>query len=591
MQPKPSLNHPSTLPSGERSQDWFQLGLRFLEHRSCLPLILVIAVGLRVGHILDIRSTIYFEHLDLDPEVFDLWGRQIAAGDWLGKQMFFVGPLYPYFLGIFYKTVGRNLLLLRLAQAGLGVTTCLLTARIGHRIFGRAVGNGAALLLCLYKPAIFYEAEVEKTVLAVFLFTLALLLFFRPTWFSRLLSGLFFGLSTIGRANLLILAPLFVLYLFVGRQTTDGKRRWLTAATPWLFGFLFVLSPVLVRNHHVGGEWAVTTSAGQNFYIGNNPLNETGGYCFLPFVRPTPLHEEEDFRTAAEVELGRTLKPGEVSRHFFQKAWAHVCDHPSFAAKMVLRKLILLLNDYELPDNQDMYFLASGSLVLRLPLLSFGWLLAPALLGLTRCLRNREAKLTASLLGLFFASIVAFFVQARFRMPLVPVVALFAASGLGWLVAQFRAWQLRRLVLAGVPMVGVSILSFSMPAGQDRTVSLALSLQNLAALHSRVGQYDRAVSEYERSLSLLPKNDAALRDLGVLYRTVGRLDKAAEVLDLCLATNPQHPDAWFQLGQVEQARGRLEHAARAYRQALVVSPQNHEAARALTGIGPPASSR
>ena len=75
------------------------------------PLILSVALAIRVGHISALRSTLWFDHLDLDPRYFDEWGSRIAAGDWMGSRVFFVDPLYPYLLGALYWLFGHHLLL------------------------------------------------------------------------------------------------------------------------------------------------------------------------------------------------------------------------------------------------------------------------------------------------------------------------------------------------------------------------------------------------------------------------------------------------------------------------------------------------
>ena len=73
-----------------------------------LPAVLVLAAILRVVHLIELRSTVYFENLDLDPASFDLWGQRIAGGEIVGERPFFVDPLYPYFLGGTYAVVGHS---------------------------------------------------------------------------------------------------------------------------------------------------------------------------------------------------------------------------------------------------------------------------------------------------------------------------------------------------------------------------------------------------------------------------------------------------------------------------------------------------
>jgi hypothetical protein len=308
------------------ANDWFLVG------------VVVVAAVLRLAHLHALRSTVYFENLDLDPQSFDLWAQRIAAGEWPGDSPFFVDPLYSYVLGGLYSVFGRSLLLVRVLQAGLGVGTCLIVALIGRRLLGAALGNAAALVLALYRPAVFYDGELEKTTLSMFLFAAAVLALLRPTARSRLLAGVLLALAGLARGHLLVLAPFITGWLLLERPGW-GRAAWRMPAC-FAVAFLAVLAPVVAHNHRAGGGWAVTTSAGQNLYIGNNPLNEGGSYCYLPFVRANALFEEEDFHAEAETRVGRPLDAAAVSRFWADEALAHVRAHPGPAARMLARKAV-----------------------------------------------------------------------------------------------------------------------------------------------------------------------------------------------------------------------------------------------------------
>ena len=156
-----------------------------------LVAVLALAAALRVTHVFALRKTPFFNHLQLDHRAYDEWAWEIARGDWLGTKVFFVDPLYAYFLGGLYALFGHDLLAARLSQAVLGVGTCALCAVLGRRVLGSAaLGNLAALIVALFVPAIFYEAAIEKTGLALFLFTLALALFFFDSLTAVALSGI-----------------------------------------------------------------------------------------------------------------------------------------------------------------------------------------------------------------------------------------------------------------------------------------------------------------------------------------------------------------------------------------------------------------
>ena len=170
--------------------------------------VLALAGVLRVVHVFALRETILFDHLQFDHLAYDQWAQEISHGNWLGTKVFFVDPLYAYFLGGLYLILGHDLMIVRLLQALIGVATCALTAILGRRVLGSAaLGNLAALIMAMCIPGIFYEAAIEKTGLALFLFTLALAFFLDERPFAVLFSGLVFGLAVLARGNYLLLLP------------------------------------------------------------------------------------------------------------------------------------------------------------------------------------------------------------------------------------------------------------------------------------------------------------------------------------------------------------------------------------------------
>ena len=126
--------------------------------------------------------------------------------------------------------------------------------------------------------------------------------------------------------------------------------------------------PATLHNRIAGGEWILTTSnAGQNFYIGNNPLNSSGEYQWLPFVDPNPKYEERDFAREAERRSGRKLGAAQTSRFWFSAALSWIRKEPAAWLRLSWRKLAAYWGAYEIPDNLDFYLYREGAPVLRLP--------------------------------------------------------------------------------------------------------------------------------------------------------------------------------------------------------------------------------
>jgi hypothetical protein len=119
---------------------------------------------LRLIYLAQIESIPLFYDLAGDGWTYDAWGKRIAAGDWLGEGVFYQAPLYPYFLGVVHLLFGPSLWPVRILQLVLGSVACALIFLVGDRLFSRAAGITAALVLACYAPAMFFEGLIEKSV-------------------------------------------------------------------------------------------------------------------------------------------------------------------------------------------------------------------------------------------------------------------------------------------------------------------------------------------------------------------------------------------------------------------------------------------
>ncbi len=88
--------------------------------------IFLLAFAVRLLHVWQIRAAPFFSVLMGDSRGYDEWARRIAGGDWFGHEVFYQAPLYPYLLGVIYTITGRSLLVVRIVQALIGSTSCLL---------------------------------------------------------------------------------------------------------------------------------------------------------------------------------------------------------------------------------------------------------------------------------------------------------------------------------------------------------------------------------------------------------------------------------------------------------------------------------
>jgi len=448
--------------------------------------IAAMALALRLIYIIQVGGSSLIVPEDLDPGFYFQWAKAIAAGDWIGREPFVQSPLYAYLLALWIRLFGAALTPILIAQSLVGVGTVVLTWMAGRRYFDGRRGAIAALLVALYGPSIFYEGMVMKTFLSPFLTILLALLFERaarlsaggagdapaeppvdapaaiaggrgPATGAFVAAGLVFGLLTLDRDNFIVLAPLLaILAVVLGGGWRRGRLR---AAAGFAAGAFLIIAPVTIRNYAASGEFVLlTTGGGEVFFIGNN-ADANGLYVPPPFVRPDPKYEHADFVDRASEIAGRALSPMESSWFWFREGMRFVTGEPLAWARLLSRKFIHFWNWYELPDNLDygimQYFspllgalnpalppagmatlsLPAGggvSMPVRLHLLStFGTLAPLGILGLALTWRRRRALLPLHVLLFgYMATVLLFFNFSRFRVPVVPILALFAAEGI-----------------------------------------------------------------------------------------------------------------------------------------------------------------
>ena len=105
-----------------------------------------------------------------DARGYDQWAQRLAGGDWIGTDVFYQAPLYPYFLGAIYALAGHDLMAVRIVQAVLGVALGG-AGRLRRGASGVAAGRrgGGRDPAGVYAPAIFFDGLIQKSVLDVLL--------------------------------------------------------------------------------------------------------------------------------------------------------------------------------------------------------------------------------------------------------------------------------------------------------------------------------------------------------------------------------------------------------------------------------------
>lgn len=529
-------------------------------HVSDVLLVFAFAFALRLAHVLAMRQSPYFDHPLVDAFTFHQAARSIAAGDGHPDKIFWQPPGYPYFLGLIYWAAGGvNFLAPRIVQAVLGALAAVLTAWIGARQFGRAVGIAAGLAVALYGTLIYFDGELLGVSLTVALQLggVALSLLASGAGRSRLLwlaAGAAGGLASLVTATSVVLVGTFAVF----------ARR----LAPWcLLGAMLAIAPATIRNLVKGGEpIPISWNGGVNFYIGNNPH-----YDEVVAVRPDIRWKD---LTAEPVRHGIWSKGG-ASNYFVRKVTEWARRDPLAFLQLQLRKVHLLLGGDEIFRNQAIYPARAYSPVLwallwKAPGIAFpfGVLVPLSLLGLG--VAWKRAPLLAWIVVIYAFANVAFFITARYRVPLVPYLAIFAAQGVRWFLVEAKR-PARAVVTTG--LVGVYALSNlgagPMPARMNSDAELALA----GSLHQE-GRLDEARRHYLLSLDERRDDPETWADLGALEMDLGRFGQAERAFEEALRIHPEEGGALLGMAALREREGRFQDAIALYERAAVANPKD-----------------
>lgn len=544
--------------------------------------IFALALAIRAVALWQLAGSVLLDTLIGDAINYDLWARELAGGNWLGDEVYFQAPLYPHFMAILYRLFDDGPFAVRCVQIVLGAGSCALLALAGWRWLSPAAGIGAGLLLAFYTPAIFGDLGIQKAGVSSFLVCLVLFLLSgvveRPKPARLAVLGLATGALALTRENALIFVV--VLAPWLALRPGGSRVRAVGGAALFVAGFALVLLPVALRNWHVGGEFHLTTSQfGANFYVGNNPSTD-GTYQPLVPRRGDPRVERQDVIDLAERAAGRALTPAEVSRWYTDRALDYIRSQPGDWLALLSRKLALSVNAVELVDSKDQYSHADRSVVMAMAgaLLHFGVLAPLAALGVWITWPRRARLLPLYLLfAAYTASMLLFYVFARYRVPLVPILVLFAAAGIAGL-PRFARSRPRGERAACLGLTAVVAIFCNWPLS-DPDYMRSVTHYNLGNELAAAGDVDAAMSRYRRAIFLHDENAMANHNLGALLARRGDLEGARLRYQRALEIAPGYARARAnlastheELGRSELARGEEALALEHFRRALELDP-------------------
>jgi len=497
--------------------------------------IFLFALGIRLLHLQQIQQhDPFFADPSVDPRMYHDWAVRISHGEWLGEEIFYLGPLYPYVLGLVYSVFGPSFLIAKTFQCVLGAMTCVGVFAVTREVFDRRAAVLAGLLASGYAMLVFYGGSLLIVNLQVPLMVLLVFLSLRglrdPTPMRWLWIGVVQGLAALARQTALLYAPLLVLWLAVGLGARLSLPRRLLLAVVFCLGVAVMIAPATLRNFAVSGDFVlVTSTGGYSLWQGNHPrAHGTFQPVVIDGVRlDDPLEMRSGYQRLAEEALGRSLQSSEVSTYWRQRTLDYVADEPAAWLRLEARKLAYLLNQGEVWSNRSHELSRAFSWVLSLPLPSFALTAPLGLAGLALSLRRwRMLVPLYSALSAYMAFALLFFVLSRYRMPFEVMLLPFA----GFVSVEFwdalRARRARRLALtAALLAIGTAVAFLPLPRP-----NLSMAYYNLGNKYRNQERWEQAIESYVQAMKIDRSNVSFWNNLAIALEGAGnRNPQAIEV--------------------------------------------------------------
>ncbi len=582
-------------------------------------LILLAAFAVRFVYLHQIESMPTFNYPIMDEKYHVDLARHINSQEGPVDEPFYRAPLYPYVLAALYRITAQSLYWVRFVQILLGSFLPLLVFGLGLVLFDRTVAFWSAAIAVFYPTFLYFDASLLITSLMVLLTTLLLWQLYRLqsnlTTRDAILSGLLLSLAGLARPNILLLGPALLIWVVLIAAPRFGpKRAWLRFVLIGLTAAVVVL-PVTIRNYVVADDFVlVSWQGGFNFYVGNN-RQASGWSATTAGIDPTWGGGYRDAITIAEQDEGRPLKRSEVSDYWYRRAWDEIRQAPASWVALQFKKVRLFLNGYEIPNNQDIYLAGQFAPILR-PLMfrrlvyfPYGLLAPLAVIGLVLSLgRWRTFLLVYLLMAAYVTSLLLFFVCARFRQPLIPILILFAVYGVTRLVDLLRKRQIKnvavlftflallllesnhdmldldphRTAAENHLLLGNSYLEQGDPSRAEREflesiaadAAFAQGYNNLGMLSANRKQFHQAAQYFEKALQADPMTVETYFNLATVQLDLGDHESAINVLLRAKQIHPYNDFVFLKLGMTYYEAGQLEPALRAAEQAMRLNPQS-----------------
>jgi 4-amino-4-deoxy-L-arabinose transferase-like glycosyltransferase len=392
----------------------------FLRSHRELLFIVGVALFVRLAAVIPVHAGGYTS----DEKEYVSMGRHLAHGgsfiDSNGERST-RAPLLPYALALIDRWLGESLVLPHIMGALIGTAIVILGYVLSMRVLGdHASALIASGVIAVYPGLMIYAGMLQTETLYTAFLLLAFLFAYRiidsGSWKDSVALGIVSGLASLTRVVFVGFLPLLLVMIWWEKRW-EGKAALLLlyACVVWMV----VLAPWTIRNYTIYHAWIPVSSGGGNTLLtGNNPF-ATGTW-------KSEAGFEEWYRQKAlehgvqNVERLNELQHSDVSRTI---ALEYMKDHPLKVLVLAMKKAYIFWIYPIAHTDSNVPLQAAIALV-------DGILLFGVAIGCVAIWdeRSRLMPIYGAII-FFFITQVVLHAEARFRLPLVPLLCLVFGQG------------------------------------------------------------------------------------------------------------------------------------------------------------------
>lgn len=584
----------------------------------------LLAIIVRVAYVAEDKTGPFYSVLGTDASVYDMRAKGLMNGTWPGESPFQLRPPgYPLFIASVYGLTDSEPVWVKYAQLLLGAIGCLLIFKISEYLFGsQRIAITASLFYLFNGVLIFYESHLLSGSLDVFLTLLVLFLVIKSAqdkrWWVLFLTGLCFGLSIMNRGWMLLFLPFSLVWLYYSDRFSEffeaqknnilknknkkSKKTQNNIVNNKIYQTLIIVAAVLLpllpviwqnakydqpqqtQEYYSAGETAKRLFSGNTHWLAAGNINlYIGNHKDWKTFNDSSVDDADhfvDFQNLRDEPFRRGITSSHQKNQYFRTQTVDtVLEDPGTWLSLMSRKFFQYLNGNEIPRAVTIYpyreysSVLSGLVWKNVIAFPSGIIIPLGVLGMVLSLFlfswKRQFPLMAAIV-IHFGFVMLFFVTARYRLAVLPLLSIYAAFAVCHLYDCYRNKAFKKLLITSFSAIILIVISnINIGAMPDHS---SHEYNMLATDFYEKKDYTSAIGYYNKALEVDPDSSESHGNLGLLYQTVGSNHLSTRHYKKAIQYNPDYVDAHHGLGVNYLMDGKLLLAIEHFNQAVTLAP-------------------